>query len=115
MYKVAFNVDIFLPLTGNKDWIAIDAHDDKIEIRSNLSSTKALKSFTTYMISPATNIVLDVYKGLAKFTWNHNNWNEAIRFVFEVKMQCDLPPARPIVWKNTLLRESLKLRRTTLN
>lgn len=105
IYK-EYNVDILLPLSvlsltekGNTNWIGIDACSDKIEIRSNLSNSKEFIKCSTFVIDPATNTILEIYKGFETFTWNQNKWSENMRFVFELEMLCSSSPDPQIKWK----------------
>lgn len=58
--------------------------------------------FTTYMINLQTYSVLDIFQGMGKFSWNHCEWSENMRFVFEVEMQYDTPAVQPTIWKRCI-------------
>lgn len=102
-------IDIFMPIfslnameSENKKWIRIKRDNSKINIESNFSTIKALKSCTTYMINPIKCTVLDVYKGFEHFAWLQHEWSKSMRFVFEVQLHSDSLAAQPTVWKHCI-------------
>lgn len=50
------------------------------------------------MVNPATDMIVDKFKGFKTFFRNHNKWNEKRRFVFKLKMQSASSAVSPIIW-----------------
>lgn len=84
----------------NSNWIRLMRFTDRINIDSNFSSWKELKGCTTYAVTPLTSTLLDVFKGFAEFSCNQREWSERMRFVFEVKIECDA--VQPIIWQHCI-------------
>lgn len=85
----------------NQNWIKIYANTEMtaINITSNISSIRAFKGCTTYLISPSTRRVLDVFRGFGYSNCNQHILSGNVQFVFEIRMQCDDAAVPAILWK----------------
>lgn len=80
-------------------WIRFEKVADKITIKSNFSSLKELKKCTTFVLNPLTCALQDVYDGFGQFHRVQHVWNERMRLVFELEMQCDPNTVQSTIWK----------------
>lgn len=75
--------------SDTKNWQCVSRYGDEIK-----------SGCTTYMLNPLKRTLMDVYEGFDEFTYTHSEWSTRMRFVFEMRMQCDSSAVRPTIWRH---------------